>query len=78
MMPVVGRPMLGGPGGGRAWWARRVGTKRVGAPPVRCSRVDRMAGARFELPESAIESRKGIRLHIEEVDSAVVEIGEKK
>ena len=40
--------------------------------------VDRMAGARFELPESAIESRKGIRLHIEEVDSAVVEIGEKK
>lgn len=40
--------------------------------------VDRMVGARFELPESQIEARKGIRLHIEELDNAVVEIGEKK
>jgi hypothetical protein len=37
-----------------------------------------MAGARFELPESQIEARKAIRLRIEEIDNAVVEIGEKK
>jgi hypothetical protein len=40
--------------------------------------VDRMAGARFELPESQIEAHKAIRLRIEELDNAVVEIGEKK
>ena len=40
--------------------------------------VDRMVGARFDLPESKIDARKGIRLHIEEVDGAIVEIGEKK
>jgi hypothetical protein len=40
--------------------------------------VDRMVAARFELPESKIDTRKGIRLRIEEVDGAVVEIGEKK
>ncbi len=40
--------------------------------------VDRMVGARFELPESSIEARKGIHLHIEEVDGAMVEIGERK
>ena len=40
--------------------------------------VDRMVGARFELPESKIDARKRIRLRIEEVDGAVVEIGERK
>jgi hypothetical protein len=40
--------------------------------------VDRMVGTRFELPESRVDARKGIRLRIEEVDGAVVEIGEKK
>jgi hypothetical protein len=40
--------------------------------------VDRMIGARFEVSESAVESRKGLRLRIEEVDGAVAEIGEKK
>jgi hypothetical protein len=40
--------------------------------------VDRMVGARFELPESNIDARKGIRLHIEEVDGAMVEVGERR
>jgi hypothetical protein len=40
--------------------------------------VDRMVGARFELPESQIDVRKGLRLRIEEVDGAVAQIGEKK
>ncbi len=40
--------------------------------------VDRMVGARFELPESGIEGRKNIRLHIEDVDGPVAEIVEKK
>jgi len=40
--------------------------------------VDRMSGARFELPESKITSRKGIRLRIDELDGAVVDISEKK
>jgi hypothetical protein len=40
--------------------------------------VDRMVGARFEVPESAIESRKALRLRIEEFEGPVAEIGEKK
>jgi hypothetical protein len=40
--------------------------------------VDRMVGARFEVPESAIESRKALRLLIEEFEGPVADIGEKK
>jgi hypothetical protein len=40
--------------------------------------VDRMVGVRFEVPESAISSRKALRMRIEEVDGAAAEIGEKK
>jgi hypothetical protein len=40
--------------------------------------VDRMVGARFELPESAINSRKTLRLHIEEMDGPVADIAEKR
>jgi hypothetical protein len=36
--------------------------------------VDRMAGARFELPESEIEKRKSIKLRIEEIDGTVAEL----
>ncbi len=35
--------------------------------------VDRMAGARFELPESEIDKRKSIRLRIEELDGIIAE-----
>jgi hypothetical protein len=42
------------------------------------SQVDRMAGARFEMAEAAIEARKGIKLRIEDLDGAVAEITEKK
>jgi hypothetical protein len=40
--------------------------------------MDRMVGARFELPESAINARKTLRLHIEEMDGPVADIGEKR
>jgi hypothetical protein len=40
--------------------------------------VDRMSGARFEVPEAVVNSRKGIHLHIEDVDGAMVDITEKK
>ena len=40
--------------------------------------VDRMAGARFDVPEAAVNSRKGIRLQIEDVDGAVAELAESK
>lgn len=40
--------------------------------------VDRMIGARFDVPESAVESRKGLHLRIDEVDGAMADIGEKK
>jgi hypothetical protein len=40
--------------------------------------VDRMTGARFDVPEAAIKSRKGVRLQIEDVDGAVAELGESK
>jgi len=39
-------------------------------------RVDRMTVARFDLPESAIDSRKALRIRIEEVNGAVAEFGE--
>jgi hypothetical protein len=39
--------------------------------------VDRMVGARFELSEAAIESRKSIKLQIQDMDGALAEIGEK-
>ncbi len=38
--------------------------------------VDRMIGARFEMTEAAIDARKSLRVVIEDVDGAVVEIGE--
>lgn len=39
--------------------------------------LDRMAGARFELPESDIEARKTIHVRIEEFDGTVSEVTEK-
>jgi hypothetical protein len=36
--------------------------------------IDRMVGARFELPESAIDKRKAIHLKIEELDGVVAEL----
>lgn len=38
--------------------------------------LDRMAGARFELPESAVDQRQTIRLRIEDVDGTTAEITE--
>ena len=38
--------------------------------------ADLMAGARFELPESAVNSRKSIRVRIEDVDGAAAELTE--
>lgn len=38
--------------------------------------VDRMIGARFEVPEAAINSRKSLTVLIEDVDGATTEIGE--
>jgi len=35
-----------------------------------------MAGARFELPEAAINARKMIRLRLEDVDGAAAELSE--
>lgn len=40
--------------------------------------MDRMVGARFELPESGIDARKDIRLHIEDLDGTAVDLIEKK
>jgi hypothetical protein len=40
--------------------------------------VDRMTAARMPLPEAAINSRKALRLRIEDVDGAVAELGEAK
>jgi len=40
--------------------------------------VDRMTGARFDVPEAAVNSRKLIRLQIEDVDGAVAELSESK
>ncbi|MDP8989173.1 MAG: hypothetical protein M3N41_03730 [Acidobacteriota bacterium] len=38
--------------------------------------ADLMAGARFELPASAIDGRKTIRLRLEDVDGAAAELSE--
>jgi hypothetical protein len=38
--------------------------------------LDRMAAARFELLEPAIESRKAIRIRLEDVDGVVAELSE--
>jgi len=38
--------------------------------------ADLMAGARFELPETAVNSRKSIRVRIEDVDGAAAELTE--
>ena len=38
--------------------------------------TDLMAGARFEIPESVVNSRKSIRLRIEDVDGTSAEITE--
>jgi hypothetical protein len=40
--------------------------------------VDRMTGARFELPEPAINQRRAIVLRLEDVDGTVAEITEKQ
>lgn len=39
--------------------------------------LDRMAGARFEFPDSAIDARKSIRVRIEDLDGTVAMISEK-
>jgi len=39
--------------------------------------MDRMAGARFELADSAIDARKAIHVRIEDMDGTVAEIGER-
>jgi len=41
-------------------------------------KMDRMAGARFEFGEAAIEARKGLVLRIRDVDGAVAELTEKR
>jgi hypothetical protein len=38
--------------------------------------VDRMAAARFELREPAINSRKALRIRLEDVDGAVADLSE--
>ena len=38
--------------------------------------MDLMAGARFEMPEASVNSRKSIRLRIEDVDGASAEVTE--
>ena len=47
---------------------------RVGAHQM----MDRMAGARFEVPEAAVNGRKSLRIEFTDVDGAVAEIGESK
>lgn len=41
-------------------------------------RLDRMVGARFEIPESQAEDRKAIHLHIEEMHGVTADFVEKK
>jgi hypothetical protein len=41
-------------------------------------KVDRMVGARFEVPESVIEGRKAIRVRIVDMDGAVAELSESR
>ena len=40
--------------------------------------MDRMSAARFELPESQVQSRKRILLHLEDVDGAASDLTEKQ
>jgi len=40
--------------------------------------LDRMAGARFEMPESAVNARRGLRVLIEDVDGTVAELAESR
>ena len=39
---------------------------------------DRMIAARFEVPESAVQSRKGLVVRVEEVDGGVSELAEQR
>lgn len=39
--------------------------------------LDKMVMARFEVPESALQARRGLRIRVEEVDGAVSELVEK-
>jgi hypothetical protein len=41
-------------------------------------RLDRMVGARFEIPESQAEDRKAIHLHVEEMGGVTADLVEKK
>jgi hypothetical protein len=41
-------------------------------------RLDRMVGARFEIPEAQAEERKAIHLHVEELDGVTADFVEKK
>jgi hypothetical protein len=41
-------------------------------------RIDRMVGARFEIPEAQAEDRRAVHLHIEELDGVTADIAEKK
>jgi hypothetical protein len=61
----------------------RIGVKYsdVLAPPETIApgkTIDRMAEATFELPEAAVEVRKAVTLHVEDVDGAEFDITEKK
>ena len=38
--------------------------------------LDRMTGARFDVPESAVNARKSIVLHLEDVDGAMIDLTE--
>lgn len=41
-------------------------------------KIDRMVGARFEIPETQAEDRKAIHLHLEEMDGVTADLVEKK
>ncbi len=41
-------------------------------------RIDRMVGARFEIPESQAEDRKAVHLHFEEIDGVTADLVETK
>lgn len=41
-------------------------------------RMDRMVGARFEIPESEAEERKAVHLHLEEMHGTTADLAEKK
>lgn len=52
-----------------------LGIKDVIAPH---QRMDRMVGARFEIPESQADDRKSVHLHIEEFNGVTADFVEKK